>query len=126
MLASLFQGKDVRCVAADVPYLTDFRLANGRGAYYLAKQTLDGLPEEQIGSAWKTLGLIDTISHASRLTLPVLLTAGSADDICPPETVESLFSRLPSTKSYTLLEGVGHRYTTQFIPLATAWFRLFA
>lgn len=77
-------------------------------------------------SAWRSAGLIDTMSHAYRLDLPVLLTAGGGDQTCPPHTIEALFERLPGTRSYTYLKGTGHRYTTEFIPLATAWFRLYA
>jgi cephalosporin-C deacetylase-like acetyl esterase len=77
-------------------------------------------------AAWHAAGLIDTMSHVHRLNLPVLLTAGETDTTCPARTIEALFERLPGTRSYTCLEGVGHRYTTQFVPLATAWFRLYA
>ena len=63
---------------------------------------------------------------ARRLTVPVMLTAGGADVGCPPQTIASLFDRLPSTKLYCLLEGQEHDYTQPFIALALAWFRLYA
>ena len=65
-------------------------------------------------------------SHARRLTLPVLLTAAELDESCPPDTVETLFQKLPDVRSYTFLKNTAHRYTTQFVPLAAAWFRLYA
>ena len=124
LLASLFKDRGVRCVAADVPFLTDFRGAEGRGAYAMIAEPLRMAANP--ASAWRTVGLIDTLSHVHRLDLPVLLTAGGSDTTCPPSTVEALFDRLPGTRSYTYLKGAGHRYTIPFIPLATAWFRLYA
>ena len=124
LLASLFSGRGVRCVAADVPFLTDFQGAQDQGAYSLFSNALR-IVDDKV-SAWRTAGLIDTLSHVHRLDLPVLLTAGGSDETCPPHTIEALFARLPATRSYTYLKATGHRYTTQFIPLATAWFRLYA
>jgi len=70
--------------------------------------------------------MIDALSHARRLDVPVLLTAGGADVTCLPETISALFERLPSTRSYCYLDGQGHAYTSAFLPLAAAWFRLYA
>ncbi|MDA0748037.1 MAG: acetylxylan esterase, partial [bacterium] len=74
LLASVFRDRGVRCVGADVPYLTNFPLAAGRGAYGLAARTLQGMSDPKAG--WRAMGLIDTLSHAHRLTCPVLLVAG--------------------------------------------------
>ncbi len=124
LLASLFKDRGVRCVAADLPFLTDFRGARGQGAYMKFSDTLKTIDDME--SAWYAAGFIDTLSHVHRLDLPVLLTSGGCDDVCPPSTIEALFERLPGTRSYTYLKGTGHCYTTQFIPLAAAWFRLYA
>lgn len=124
LLGSLLGPDPVRCVAADEPFLTHFPLAHSRGAYALADEAR-GLLADPV-RAWKVLGRFDTLSHAHRLTMPVLLTAGGADLTCPPETIEALFERLPGTRSLTWLDGVGHGYTPQFVHLAAAWFRLYA
>ena len=124
LLGSLFNKRGVRCVAADLPFLTDFQGAQGKGAYVLFSSALK--KTKDTASAWRSAGLIDTLSHAHRLDIPVLLTAGENDESCPPHTIETLFDCLPGTRSYTYLKGTAHRYTTQFIPLALAWFRLFA
>lgn len=124
LLGSLFKDIGVRCVAADVPFLTNFPLANGEGAYYLAKEGIKMSGNESM--AWRALGYIDTLSHVHRLTIPVLLTQGSEDNICPPETIETLYKVLPNTKSITYINGVGHRYTTEFIAMSLGWFRLYA
>lgn len=124
LLGSLFRDRGVRCVAADLPFLTHFARANGRGAYGRIQQGLQSLQDQAGG--WKALGLVDTLSHAHRLAFPVLLTAGGKDETCPPETIEALFERLPDTRSLTYLKNGVHRYSNEFIPLASAWFRLYA
>ena len=80
----------------------------------------DGSPEE-----WRALGFVDTLSHAHRLGLPVLLTAGSEDPVTPPVSIEGLFDVLPGTRSYTYLKGQGHAYTMPLLRLATAWFGMY-
>jgi cephalosporin-C deacetylase-like acetyl esterase len=123
LMGSLFAGSGVRAVAADVPFLTGFaRYAEG-GQDGRGFRSLFG-PGQLRPSQWKALGYVDTISHAHRLAMPVLLTAGSRDGACPPETIEGLFERLPGTKNYTLLAGQGHACTVPFIHLARAWFAL--
>ena len=124
LLGSLFKDRGVRCVAADVPFLTNYPLADGRGAYQHAAEGLDAVEDKAAG--WKALGFADTINHAERLTMPVMLTAGGKDEACPPETVQSLYEELPGTKSLTYFKDLTHRYTREFLPLAAAWFRIYA
>jgi len=126
LMASIFADHGVRAIAADVPFLTNFPLMLGRenkGAYAGASSAM----KSKGGSAgeWKALGYIDTLSHAHRLRLPTLLTAGSLDIATPPDSVAALFEALPGTRSYTFLSGQGHGYTMPFIHLAKAWFKLY-
>ncbi|QNK59529.1 acetylxylan esterase [Paenibacillus sp. PAMC21692] len=124
LLGSIFRDRGVRCVAADVPFLTNFPLAAGRGAYALTAPGFTKLQNPAAG--WRSLGFIDTLSHARRLTMPVLLTGGGDDLSTPIDTIETLFERLPGTRSYTMLQNTGHRYTREFMHLASAWFRIYA
>lgn len=127
LLGSLYKDKGVRCVAADVPFLTNFPMGmemSGRGAYILAEEGLSEVSDKSLG--WKSLGYVDTTCHAYRLTCPVLLTAGGKDETCPPETIESLYQLLSGTKSLTFIKELTHRYSREFIPLASAWFRIYA
>jgi cephalosporin-C deacetylase-like acetyl esterase len=126
LLGSIFAERDVKAIAADVPYLTNFPMMYGqenRGAYEGAFKAM----ESEAGGTdeWKTLGFIDTLSHAHRLNIPTLLTAGSLDEACPPASVNSLFEVLPGTRSYSYLSGQGHTYTMPFLHLAKAWFKLY-
>ena len=123
LLASIYKEKGARCVCADVPFLTNFPLADFRGGYMMAKEAFDHAPDEQ--AAWRNVGYIDTLSHAHRLTMPVMLTSGEKDDTCPPDTIESLFDKLTGTKSYTQVKGMGHCYSREMMQLSLSWFRMF-
>ena len=124
LLGSIFQGHGIRCVAADEPFLTNYPKAAWRGAYEVAKKVFEQEPNKE--EAWHSLGLVDTISHAPRMAYPVLLTEGGMDETCPPDTIDSLYELLPSTKSKMYISGRGHGYNFEFISLVCAWFRLYA
>ena len=126
LLASIMRDEGVKAAAADLPFLTNFPLMYGRedrgayGAALDAMRTHEGDPEE-----WRALGFIDTMSHAHRLIVPTLLTAGGEDTSCPPPSIQALFNELPGTKSFTYISGQTHAYTVPFLRLASAWFSLY-
>lgn len=121
-------GPVVGAVAADVPFLTGFAMMQGRtqlGAYTMALSLLAlENDERRRKNMVRSMGLIDSHSHAHRLTVPVLLTAGGDDSTCPPDTIQALYDKLPSTRSITFLDGQPHAYTPAFLRLAHAWFGL--
>lgn len=124
LLASLLGPERVRCVCADLPFLTDFPRTGLAGpAYSLLQPTYKAVPH---GDFWTRLGYIDTISHAHRLTMPVMLSAGGEDDTCPPETVEHLFQLLPGTKQYTFLDRQVHTHSRSSMYLFSSWLRMYA
>lgn len=124
LLGSIFKDKGVRCVAADVPFLTNLPISKALKSITYEYEPLSSI--DNIDGGWKSLGFVDTVSHAKRLSLPVLLTAGGKDNICPAEAVESLFKLLPSTRSYNYFPNLEHRYSREFINLVSAWFRMYA
>lgn len=83
-------------------------------------------PDVLVVQVVEVVGYVDTISHARRLTVPTLLAAGTADEVCPLDTIESLYQRLPATRSLSVFDGLGHRYSREFIPLVAACARLYA
>lgn len=128
ILASILSDENVvGAVTADVPFLTNFRMAYSnvnKGAYGIF---VSHLPKN--GKAFRksfyTLGFVDTMLHASRMKYPVLLTAGQLDDACPPDTIRSLYEVLPHTRAIVELHGQGHAYTPNFLQLAQAWFDMY-
>ena len=99
LLGSIFAGIGTRCVAADQPYLTNIPLVLQRGGYTFLNRAFEpdfGVPHEKL---WHGLGYCDTLNYTDRMDFPVLLTLGTVDDDCPPETIEQLYEKLPSTKA---------------------------
>ena len=131
MLASILRERGVRAVAADEPFLVNYPVsirAKASSAYALVSGALAEVETEHpedLGAAWRALGFADAICHAHRLAMPVLLTAGTADVTCPPAGIRPLFERLPGTRAYVEMAGQAHGYTTPFLHLARAWFRLY-
>ena len=134
LLASILSGKGVvKAVAADQPFLTD--IPNGlrqwdrahpitaEVAHLMSPGGEVGRDEAALRLAWKGLGLVDTLNHSHRLSMPTLLTAGAKDGSCPPSCVFNLFSRLPGTRSLTEEAGKGHDESVVFWRLALAWFQ---
>lgn len=124
LLSSILGPEKVRCVCADLPFLTDFPSTGLEGpAYSLLQGVYDTTPHKEF---WRRLGFVDTVSHAHRLTMPVMLSSGGADFTCPSATVEHLFQRLPGTRQYTYLEHQEHTHSRSSMYLFAAWLRLYA
>ena len=123
LLGSIYSGKGTKCVAADQPFLTNFILANGRGAYNLGHKLYAHIEKEKVLDA---LFNYDTVNHVHRYNFPVLLTSGGRDEVCPPDTIQNLFSKLKGTCSYTHFEHLEHGYNKEFVLLAKAWFNIYS
>jgi cephalosporin-C deacetylase-like acetyl esterase len=128
ILGSILSDENVvGAVAADVPFLTDFRMSYSkanRGAYDIF---FSHLPKDKkpLQKCFYTIGFVDTVLHAACMQYPVLLTAGKLDDVCPTDTIRSLFERLPNTRAIVELHGQGHAYTPNFLQLAQTWFNMY-
>ena len=123
LLASIL-GERVRCVCADLPFLTDFPGSGLNGpAYDILRPAYE---EVERGQFWRRLGFVDTVSHAHRLHIPVMLSSGGQDLTCPSATVEHLFDSLHCTKQYTFLEHGVHTHSRESMALFGAWLHLFA
>lgn len=118
LLGSIYRDYGARAVVADVPFLTD--IISQDYPFYMSGLT----PQTMTTEHWKNLGFVDTLSHMHRLTVPVLLTAGSVDTACPPQTIMKLFHHLECTKSLNYFNGQGHAYTRQVIHLGLAWLNI--
>ena len=122
MMGSIFMGRGTRCVVADEPFLTDFVTADFRGAYDKIKRICENKDDEEI---YSTLGLFDTISHAHRMDCPVAVITGGADGVCPPNTADKLYERLPGTKVKYEVKGRGHGYDYEVGAFITAFLKTY-
>ena len=124
LLASLFANRGTYCVMADEPYLTNAAMADFRGAYHILRRAIKVMDEKEF---WHYTGLCDTLSHVHRLNnFPVLLTVGTKDDVCPPETVKSLYDKLDTTKLMFEMKDRGHGYNAEFDRLMLAFANMYA
>lgn len=123
LLGSLFMGRGTRCIMADEPFLTNYPAANFRGAYQVLENARGDVSEEDF---WHYAGLVDTVSHADRLKVPVLITEGGADQVCPADTLRLLYDRLPATKAKFFMDGRGHGHNREFARFMLAWANLYA
>lgn len=124
LLGSIFKDKGVRCVAADVPFLTNLPVARRFKSITYNYEPLSSI--DNIEGGWRGLGFVDTISHVKRLDCPVLLTAGGKDDLCPAGAIKSFSESLPGTFSYNYFDTLGHRCSREFISLLSSWVRMYA
>jgi cephalosporin-C deacetylase len=109
----------VKAVAAHVPFLCDMRraalipgalvktLLERRGA--LNARTL------------RTLDYFDPVNLAEWLRAPVLLSSGGQDAVCPPETIRSVFDRLPGIKSIVVYPALPHTSSGDFYRMGWEW-----
>jgi cephalosporin-C deacetylase-like acetyl esterase len=123
LLGSIYRDHGVRCVAADEPFLTNYPLSNFRGAYDHARPGVEKIDEDQF---WHNIGFVDTLTHASRMTYPVLLTLGTKDASCPPECVQTLYDVLDTDKMLLSMKNRGHGYQYEFVRHTLTWFSLYA
>ena len=123
LLASILQNQ-IRCVCADLPFLTAFPLSDLQGdAYGILQQAYHEVNHKEF---WHNIGFIDTVSHVHRFHIPVMLSAGGKDNVCPAESVKYLFDRLETTKQFThLSEGI-HTHSRESMYLFRSWLALFA
>ena len=112
----------VAAVAADVPFLTDFRLNYAAGKYEFV---FDRFDKAYLDKWFGTFGYVDTTVHAPRMRYPVLLTLGQEDDTCPPASIRGLYDELPDTRALIELRGQGHSHSPPFLDLARTWFDLY-
>ena len=114
-------------MAADEPFLTNYPVAGYRGAYHILQAAVEEMEAAgTLAEGWHGLGLADTMSHAHRLTMPVMLTSGTVDVVCPPDSIEPVFELLTGTKCYMSTLNMPHGHNREFTVMAAAWLRMHA
>lgn len=127
LLSSVFKGRGARCAGAEIPFLTGFALTEETAESEIYGRIVSGIEHATDPAAsWQAIGFFDTISHAHRLNLPVLLTTADQDHTCPPAAIHALYRHLPGTKLICQLHERGHTWSSEFETLLGAWLRLYA
>ena len=127
LVGSLMSQRGVRAVASDQPARFRVRQTSSNGDDPLSERVhaaLRELDEADRAQVLRMLSYTDAAVHVHRLTMPVLLAAGSEDHLCTVESIHELFELLPGSRSLIVASGRGHHYDPSFLTMALAWFKL--
>ena len=113
----------VKVVVAHVPFLCDLRTA-ARTPNAMVKNVLDkaGLNTE---AALHTLDYFDPLQLAPDLRVPVLISAGGKDEVCPAATIRAVFDRLPGIKSLMYYPDLPHTSCAAFYEMTWPWLEVY-
>lgn len=100
----------VTCGAAGAPYLCGFMDAAALTDSYPYEEINAYLHQypERAGAVRETLNYFDGINFAPRITCPMLVYVGLADDVCPPETGYAFYNALPGPKTIHAYPNCAH------------------
>ena len=91
------------------------------GPYNEIKEFLRRYPEKT-GDVLETLGYFDTVCFADQIAAPIIVSLGTADTTCHPESVRNLYNRIESMKLLMEIPGLGHERSTIWRYLTQKWF----
>ncbi|MFD0869600.1 Cephalosporin C deacetylase [Chlamydia abortus] len=97
LITAALSGKAAVC-AASVPNMChmDYGIMYSTGSLTELAAFADLFPEK-LDSILATLSYFDIVHFAERLTMPVFMSVGLKDTICPPETIFAAYNRIAST-----------------------------
>ncbi|MCD2422665.1 acetylxylan esterase [Niabella pedocola] len=96
----------IKTVVAHVPFLCDLRRAAALPS--LAKNLLDRAGNNN-QKAFRTLDYFDPYMLAGRIRVPVFMSAGGKDALCPAPTVKAVYDRIPAgEKTYRFYPDLPH------------------
>ncbi len=101
----------IRCAVSDIAYLCDLPLALHLSDAYPFQEVNDylrGRPDMH-DTVMRTYAYFDPINHAPNIRCPILVSAGTNDNVCPLPTIQAVYDRIPATKewiSYDISHGV--------------------
>lgn len=109
----------VKVVVAHVPFLCNFRLA-AQIPNSLVKNLLDRAKSNN-ESALNTLDYFDPWQLATKIRIPVLMSAGGKDTVCPLSTIQSVYERLSGAKTFKTYPNLTHTSCMDFYNLSWIW-----
>jgi cephalosporin-C deacetylase len=125
-LSLLVAGLDprIKAVVACVPFLTDFErsMAMTGAPYRDLVRHIEQHPGSRV-AVMKTVRYFDTVSLASRIEVPVIVSAGLFDRTCPAPSIYRMFLELGSSdKRIEIYPWLDHLEVSRpFMPLARQW-----
>ena len=77
------------------------------GGLAQAERIMAGVPPETYRKAVELLTTFDRREQLAKISVPVLLVAGSDDKVAPAPVMERMATRIPGAE-FVVLEGCGH------------------
>lgn len=109
----------VKAVVAHVPFLCDMRTA-ARTPNSLVKRLLDSAGADH-KTALRTLDFFDPLQLVPALRVPVLMSVGEKDEVCPPATIRATFDRISSIKTLAWYPDLAHTSSAGFYDMTWPW-----
>ena len=72
-------------------------------------------------AALHTIDYFDPLKPAHRLRVPVLISAGGKDEVCPLATIQSVYDRLSGEKTLKIYPNLPHTSCVAFYTLSWTW-----
>lgn len=109
-LAAAALGRRVCAVAADIPNLChlDYAVMHSTGSVSEVADYVSRHPE-RLDEVLERLSYYDMMNLAYRIEVPVLMSVGWKDPVCPPETVYAAYNRLTVPKTIRDYPFLGHQ-----------------
>ncbi|MDF2923805.1 MAG: hypothetical protein K0R57_2719 [Paenibacillaceae bacterium] len=94
---------------ADIPNMCnmDWTIFNSTGSITEAADYISRYPE-RLDTVLHTLSYFDNMNLADRIRIPVLVSVGFKDSVCPPESVFAAYNRITSPKRIEMHPFNGH------------------
>jgi cephalosporin-C deacetylase len=110
VVCAALRPDNVACGAAGAPYLTGYMDSAGLTNSYPYEEMNEyfRLYPQRRELARQELNYFDCLNLAGRVKAPMLIYAGLADDICPPETAFALKEALPGEVTLHTYPRCGH------------------
>lgn len=102
-------GDKAAFAVADIPNMCymDWCIFNSTGSIAEAAEYAARYPD-RLDAVLKTLSYFDCMNLAERIRIPVMVSAGFKDTVCPPEAVYAAYNRITSLKQMETYPFNGH------------------
>jgi len=117
-LAVTALDKRIKAVVAHVPFLCNMRLAASMPS--LVKNLLNRAKANNEASL-QTLDYFDPLQLASKIKVPVLMSAGGKDVTCPKQTIQSVYDHITSSKQLIIYADLPHTSCIDFYNRTWPW-----
>ena len=107
-LATAALDPRIRLCAPDIPFLCDWKKYFKTGNWTEVDAWIKADRDRSLERALRTMSYFDTLNLADRIRCPVFLGVGLQDDVCPPETIFSVYNRIASSKEFRVYPEAQH------------------